>query len=59
LADTIGGRCEQRQPQRQAEGNAGNKDQQGNRHEAQPLMGGTTDGPASGLDTTANRVDRL
>ena len=28
-------------------------------HEAQPLMGGATDGPTSGVDATANRVDRL
>ena len=28
-------------------------------HEAQPIMGGATPGTASGLDPTANRVDRL
>jgi len=29
------------------------------KHEAQPLMGRTTPGTASGLDATANRIDRL
>ena len=62
LADTVGGRCQQRQPVRQADEDACVVDQ-GKRHEAEPELGGTADGAAGGLDTTpgplVNRVDRL
>ena len=62
LADTVGGRCQQRQPVRQADEDACVVDQ-GKRHEAEPELGGTVDGTAGRLDTTpgplVNRVDRL
>ena len=62
LADTVGGRCQQRQPVRQADEDACIVDQR-IRHEAEPKLGGTADGTAGGLDTTpgplVNRVDRL
>ena len=62
LADAAGGRCEQRQPIGQADEDACVVDQ-GNRHEAEPKLGGTADGTSSGLDATpgalVNRVDRL
>ena len=62
LADTAGGRCQQRQPVRQANEDACIVDQ-GKRHEAEPELGGTVDGTAWRLDATpgplVNRVDRL
>ena len=62
LADTAGGRRQQREPVRQANEDACVVDQ-GIRHEAEPELGGTADGAAGGLDTTpgplVNRVDRL
>ena len=62
LADTAGGRRQQRQPKRQADEDACVVDQ-GIRHEAEPELGGTADGTAGGLDATpgplVNRVDRL
>ena len=62
LADTAGGRCQQRQPKRQADEDACVVDQ-GIRDEAEPELGGTADGPAGELDATpgplVNRVDRL
>ena len=62
LADTVGGRCQQRQPVRQADEVACIVDQ-GKRHEAEPELGGTVDGTAWRLDATpgplVNRVDRL
>ena len=62
LADTVGGRCQQRQPIRQANEDACIVDQ-GKRHEAEPELGGTVDGTAGRLDATpgplVNRVDRL
>ncbi len=62
LADTVGGRCQQREPKREADEDAC-VDDQGIRHEAEPELGGTVDGTASGMDVTpgalVNRVDRL
>ena len=62
LANATRGRCQQRQPKRQADKDACVVDQ-GKRHEAEPELGGTADGTAGGLDTTpgplVNRVDRL
>ena len=62
LADTAGGRCQQRQPIGQADEDACVVDQ-GIRHETEPELGGTADGIASRLDATpdplVNRVDRL
>ena len=62
LADTAGGRCQQRQSIGQADEDACVVDQ-GIRHEAEPELGGTADGASPGLDATpdplVNRVDRL
>ena len=62
LADTVGGRCQQREPKRQANEDACVVDQ-GKWHETEPELGGTVDGTATGLDATpgplVNRVDRL
>ena len=62
LADTAGGRCQASEPIRQAAEDACIVDQ-GIRHEAEPELGGTADGPAGGLDATpgplVNRIDRL
>ena len=62
LADTVGGRCQQRQPKRQANEDACVVDQ-GIRDEAESELGGTVDGTASGMYATpgplVNRVDRL
>ena len=62
LADTTGGRCQQRQPIGQADEDACIVDQ-GNRRQAEPELGGTADGIASRMDATpdplVNRVDRL
>ena len=62
LADTAGGRCQASEPIRQAAEDACIVDQ-GIRHEAEPELGGTVDGPATGLDATpgplVNRIDRL
>jgi len=62
LADTAGGRCQQRQPKRQADEDACVVDQR-IRHETEPELGGTVDGTAGRLDATpgplVNRVDRL
>ena len=62
LADTAGGRRQQRQPKRQADEDACVVDQ-GIRHEAKPELGGTADGTTGKLDATpgplVNRVDRL
>ena len=57
LADTERGN-EQRRRTRQRQGQSRGEGSEP-RPEAQPLMGGATDGTASGLDPTANRVDRL
>jgi hypothetical protein len=45
LADTAGGRCQQRKPVRQANEDACIVDQR-KRHEAEPELGGTADGTA-------------
>ena len=62
LANATGGRCQQRQPVRQANEDACIVDQ-GKRHEAEPELGGTVDGTAGWMDATpgalVNRVDRL
>ena len=62
LADTVGGRCQQRQPKRQADEDACIVDQ-GIRHEAEPELAGAADRTAGRLDATpgplVNRVDRL
>ncbi len=62
LADATGERRQQREPKRQAAEDACIVDQ-GIRHEAEPELGGTADGPAGGLDATpgplVNRIDRL
>ena len=62
LADTAGGRCQQREPKREADEDACVVDQ-GPRDETEPELGGTADGAAGGLDATpgplVNRVDRL
>ena len=62
LADTVGGRCQKREPKRQANEDACIVDQ-GKRHEAEPELGGTADGTAGGMDATpgplVNRIDRL
>jgi len=62
LADATGGRRQQREPIGQANEDACVVDQ-GIRHEAEPELGGTVDGTATGLDATpgplVNRIDRL
>ena len=59
VADAAGGRCEQRQPKRQAEADIDNAHKQKTWRQTEPELGGTTDGPGPWPDATANRVDRL
>ena len=59
LADTTGGRCQQREPQRQTQSDTGDPHKQEIRRQTEPQLGRATDGRTGGVDATTHRVDRL